>query len=92
MKMKEKFILNDHKKDGLDRRGFLECMAWAGTGMLWSVSGGLLASALLLSRAGAAVWGQRGHQPQRFRKFWRTAAGLRHSRAPEPIHVVNSIA
>src|SRR5215469_12289974 len=54
MKMKEKFITHDHNKDGLDRRGFLECMAWAGTGMLWTVSGGLLRSALLPSRAGAA--------------------------------------
>jgi 3',5'-cyclic AMP phosphodiesterase CpdA len=54
MKTKEKIILHDHNKDGLDRRGFLECMAWAGTGMLWTVSGGLLGSALLPSRAGAA--------------------------------------
>ena len=54
MKTKEKFILHDHDQDGLDRRGFLECMAWAGTGMLWTVSGGLLGSALLPSRAGAA--------------------------------------
>jgi 3',5'-cyclic-AMP phosphodiesterase len=29
-------------------------MAWAGTGMLWTVSGGLLGSTLLPSRAGAA--------------------------------------
>jgi len=27
--------------DGIDRRGFLECMAWAGTGLVWTVSGGL---------------------------------------------------
>jgi predicted phosphodiesterase len=27
--------------DGVDRRGFLECMAWAGTGLLWTFSGGL---------------------------------------------------
>ena len=54
MKTAEKFILHDHNKDGLDRRGFLECMAWAGTGMLWTVSGGLLGSALLPARAGAA--------------------------------------
>ncbi len=33
--------------DGIDRRGFLECMAWAGTGMLWNVSGGILTSAEL---------------------------------------------
>jgi 3',5'-cyclic AMP phosphodiesterase CpdA len=30
--------------DGIDRRGFLECMAWAGTGVLWTVSGGVLGS------------------------------------------------
>ena len=53
MKTKEKYIVHDHNKDGLDRRGFLECMAWAGTGMLWTVSGGLLGSALLPARAGA---------------------------------------
>ncbi|HXD00763.1 MAG TPA: metallophosphoesterase [Verrucomicrobiae bacterium] len=57
MKTKEKFILHDHNKDGLDRRGFLECMAWAGTGMLWTVSGGLLGSALLPARARAADMG-----------------------------------
>jgi Icc protein len=57
MKMKEKFIQHDHNKDGLDRRGFLECMAWAGTGMLWTVSGGLLGSALLSSRARAQDMG-----------------------------------
>jgi 3',5'-cyclic AMP phosphodiesterase CpdA len=30
--------------DGIDRRGFLKCMAWAGTGVLWTVRGGLLSS------------------------------------------------
>jgi 3',5'-cyclic-AMP phosphodiesterase len=53
MKTKEKYIVHDHNKDGLDRRGFLECMAWAGTGVLWTVSGGLLGSALLPGRVGA---------------------------------------
>src|SRR2546425_428481 len=33
--------------DGVDRRGFLKCMAWAGTGMLWTVSSGLLGSKIL---------------------------------------------
>jgi hypothetical protein len=32
--------------DGVDRRGFLECMAWAGAGVVWSVSGGVLSSRL----------------------------------------------
>ena len=54
MKTKEKIISHDHNHDGLDRRGFLECMAWAGTGMLWTVGGGVLGSSLLSSRAGAA--------------------------------------
>src|SRR5580692_234029 len=54
MKNKDKFILHDHHQDGLDRRGFLECMAWAGTGMLWTVAGGLLGSSLLPARATAA--------------------------------------
>jgi 3',5'-cyclic AMP phosphodiesterase CpdA len=28
--------------DGIDRRGFLRCMAWAGTGLVWTVSAGIL--------------------------------------------------
>lgn len=39
--------------DGIARRGFLECMAWAGTGILWSLAGGL-PSSLSLSEALAA--------------------------------------
>src|ERR1700734_534028 len=34
---------NDNN-DGVDRRGFLECMAWAGTGVLWMMSGGVMKS------------------------------------------------
>jgi len=30
---------NDHK-DGVDRRGFLKCMAWAGTGVVWTIAAG----------------------------------------------------
>ncbi|HVV70356.1 MAG TPA: metallophosphoesterase [Verrucomicrobiae bacterium] len=53
MKTKAKFIQHDHNPDNLDRRGFLECMAWAGTGMLWTVTGGLLGSSLLPSQTNA---------------------------------------
>ena len=28
-------------EDGIDRRGFLGCMTWAGTGVLWTLAGGL---------------------------------------------------
>jgi Icc protein len=31
----------------VDRRGFLQCMTWAGTGLLWSVTGGVLSSRTL---------------------------------------------
>ena len=41
------YISHDHNHDGIDRRGFLKCMAWAGTGLLWTVSGGVLASKTL---------------------------------------------
>jgi 3',5'-cyclic-AMP phosphodiesterase len=27
--------------DGIDRRGFLSCMAWAGAGLIWTFSGGV---------------------------------------------------
>src|SRR5246127_2966956 len=27
--------------DGIDRRGFLKCMAWAGAGVIWSFAGGV---------------------------------------------------
>jgi hypothetical protein len=32
--------------DGLARRGFLKCMAWAGTGLVWTLSGGIPTSRL----------------------------------------------
>jgi Icc protein len=37
-------ILYDHNHDGIDRRGFLKCMAWAGTGTLCVIKGGVLKS------------------------------------------------
>ena len=30
-------IVNNHRNDGIDRRGFLQCMAWAGTGVVWTI-------------------------------------------------------
>ena len=37
-------IVYDHNHDGIDRRGFLRCMAWAGTGALCVMEGGVLKS------------------------------------------------
>src|SRR5260221_11109132 len=50
-------ILHDHNKDGVDRRGFLKCMAWAGTGALCVMQGGVLKSYSLsrLSDLGAGA-------------------------------------
>jgi 3',5'-cyclic AMP phosphodiesterase CpdA len=35
-------ILHNLDNDGIDRRGMLKCMAWAGTGLVWTVSAGIL--------------------------------------------------
>jgi 3',5'-cyclic AMP phosphodiesterase CpdA len=40
--------LND---DGIDRRGFLKCMAWAGTGLVWTLSGGVPVSRVFAKSA-----------------------------------------
>jgi 3',5'-cyclic-AMP phosphodiesterase len=40
-------IIPEQQGDGVDRRGFLECMAWVGTGLAWSVCGGILSSRAL---------------------------------------------
>jgi len=39
--------------DRIDRRGFLECMAWAGTGVVWASAGGLLSSRLITEASAA---------------------------------------
>jgi Icc protein len=38
------FIKDNLNNDGVDRRGFLKCMAWAGTGTLCVLQGGVLKS------------------------------------------------
>jgi 3',5'-cyclic-AMP phosphodiesterase len=50
-------IIHDPSHDGVDRRGFLKCMAWAGTSVLWTVSGGILSCQRVgtLEAAGSAV-------------------------------------
>jgi 3',5'-cyclic-AMP phosphodiesterase len=48
-------IVNDHNHDGVDRRGFLKCMAWAGTGVLWSLNAGVLTSRALGQTAAGGV-------------------------------------
>jgi Icc protein len=51
-----KLIKNNLLKDGIDRRGFLECMGWAGTGLVWGMAGGVASSKLFgQDRGGAAA-------------------------------------
>ncbi|MCZ0735137.1 metallophosphoesterase family protein [Phreatobacter sp. AB_2022a] len=45
---------DDSNDPGMDRRHALECMIWAGTGVLWTVSGGVPRSLGLLGEARAA--------------------------------------
>jgi len=40
--------------DGIDRRNFLSCMAWAGTGLLWTMAGGVPASRLFAATSGGS--------------------------------------
>jgi 3',5'-cyclic-AMP phosphodiesterase len=40
----EKHTEKNENNDGIDRAGFLKCMAWAGTGVLWMMSGGIMKS------------------------------------------------
>jgi plastocyanin len=35
------YITTHQSDDGIDRRGFLRCMAWAGTATVWAISGGV---------------------------------------------------
>src|SRR5436190_8840841 len=41
--------------DGIDRRGMLKCMAWVGTGLVWSMAGGLPTSRVFGQRAVSTV-------------------------------------
>ena len=39
-----KLIAHNRSDDGIDRRGLLKCMAWAGTGIIWAIEGGIPSS------------------------------------------------
>jgi hypothetical protein len=43
---------NPVANDGIDRRNFLSCMAWAGTGLLWTMAGGVPTSKLFAATGG----------------------------------------
>src|SRR6202140_2508871 len=42
-----------HGSDGVNRRKVLECMTWAGTGVLWTIAGGVPRSMGIIGEASA---------------------------------------
>src|SRR6266566_2350372 len=59
-KRKGDFIEGGPSQDGVDRRGFLKCMAWAGTGLVWTLSGGIPTSRLFGATGHEAHHGDNG--------------------------------
>ena len=49
--------LHDLNNDGVDRRGFLKCMAWAGTGLVWTLTGGVPVSRVFAKGAKKTAMG-----------------------------------
>ena len=47
-------------KDGIDRRGFLKCMAWAGTGIVWTIAGGGIPE--------SRIFGESKHEKKHYKK------------------------
>jgi 3',5'-cyclic AMP phosphodiesterase CpdA len=54
------FIKDNFNADGVDRRGFLKCMAWAGTGTLCLIQGGVLKSFALSDIASKGLGAAKG--------------------------------
>jgi hypothetical protein len=48
-------VAKQDEDKSMDRRGFLECMAWAGTGALWTMSSGVLKGMPLGSAGGSGA-------------------------------------
>ena len=46
--------------DGVDRRGFLKCMAWAGTGLVWTLTAGIPMSSVFAGTPGHAMGNKGG--------------------------------
>lgn len=67
-------IIHDHHHDGIDRRGFLKCMAWVGTGVLYSVNGGVLRSEILSGSGGS----QKGKATFSFAQLSDSHIGFKH--------------
>jgi Icc protein len=53
--VKEASVAKKDEDKHLDRRGFLQCMAWVGTGAVWTMSSGVLKGMPLGQTGGAAM-------------------------------------
>src|SRR5579872_1664160 len=40
----DNLFISEKNDDGINRAGFIKCMAWAGTGILWMMNGGVMKS------------------------------------------------
>jgi 3',5'-cyclic AMP phosphodiesterase CpdA len=69
-------------KDGLDRRGALECMIWAGTGVLWTMAGGVPRSSSLLGISAANAQAAKGFS---FLQISDTHIGFKQPANPNPL-------
>src|SRR5579863_9562523 len=45
-------IIAGKSSDGIDRRGFLKCMAWAGSGLVWTAGAGIPVSSVFAAPRG----------------------------------------
>lgn len=52
--LKEACVAKKDEDKNLDRRGFPQCMAWVGTGAVWTMTGGVL-KGMPLGQAGHGV-------------------------------------
>jgi len=64
------------------RRRFLECLGWAGTGLVWTVSGGVSTAALLAAGEGLAAPRKPAIQPFTFVQV--SDQSYRLQQGPEP--------
>ena len=51
--------------DGIDRRKFLSCMAWVGTGLVWTVAGGVPTSKLVSAATRVGEGGAHGRSAEK---------------------------
>jgi len=74
-------------KDGVDRRGMLECMGWAGTGALFTLSGGLASSVAL--EGALAAGGQSKQIGLNFLQISDTHIGFKKPANPDVVGTLN---